>query len=175
LGNRTPVEIRLVKKLVSDCISFNLKPAEAMMYIEKGLGKPISMPSYSQYRTKLQSEATAESWLRRYTRIQYVIDHRQMIDDAEKVYHDSMNRFFIESLRTVRNERLIMAIKYDIREHGRYLNELRESTPIVASIKAQIDAANKILEGGVKGNGQKSSDSQQGDIQAASEASDPWI
>lgn len=144
--------IQLLERLVSDCISYNLSETEALQYLEKTYKQPVSKRNYYIYKKRLETDESTNLWLNQFTKIGFVANHRMLVEDAQKVYKDSLKRYFTESIRNS-DKHLIMRLEYNIRENGRYLTELIEGTPIIAAIKSQLTKQNEPIPEEQKENG----------------------
>jgi hypothetical protein len=69
-----------------------------------------------------------------------------LLDDAEKVYKDSLNRYFEEAIRQPRNKNLIMKLEANYRENAHLVAELLTGTPIIAAIKAKLQEKEGIIK-----------------------------
>jgi hypothetical protein len=129
----------LYQKLVSDCITYNLRYPEAIKYIEVETdGHILSKRHYYRLKDKLMREESNQVWLNEFTRIGFVRTHKMLLEDAEKVYKDSLNRYFEEAIRQPRNKNLIIKLEQNYRENAHLVAELLTGTPIVAAIKAKL-------------------------------------
>lgn len=133
---------QLYEKLISDCISFNLKPEEAREYIRIESGHKISRTHYYRIREKQLSEESSQTWLNQFTRIGFVQNHRKLLDDATKVYEGSLNRYFIESIRNPPDKELIIKLESSYRENAKLVSDLSAGTPIIAALKAKLQESN---------------------------------
>ena len=139
-------DVMLVKKLVSDCICYNLTTDESLKYIAN-MYKPISLPSYYKYRQFLLDEPSTQEWLNQFTRIGFVQHHRKQIDHALKIQEDSMHRFYeMIANRDQYDDDKVLKLKHDIRENIKLLTDLGLGTPIVAAIKAKIQLQEKKMQ-----------------------------
>lgn len=138
MARRSDSDIKFITKLVSDCITFNLRPNEALSYIKQESGFDITYGTYFSYRTRLRGEKKTNSWLSYYTRIGFVTEHKELLDNIKKVQEDRLRQFFIETLRPVRNERVISLLNHDILDNSRLISDLMDATPIIASLKARM-------------------------------------
>ncbi len=136
--NKLQQRQKLLSKLISDCITFRLTETEALKYIEKEYGKPISSRNYYLIKSKLESEDSSQLWLDEFARIGFVQHFRKLFDDLIKIQDDSLSRLYIEGSKPNRNEKLVLDLKEDIRENTKLLCELGEASPIIAAIKAKI-------------------------------------
>lgn len=160
-SSRSEYKQKLLEKCVGDCITYGLKEDQALVYIEKIYGK-IGLTNYYHHKKRLESNETTDLWLNQFTRIGFVEKHRMLIEDAERVYKDSLNRYFVESIRNPPDKRLILRLEFSYRENGRYLAELMEGTPIIAAIKSQLTKQNEPIpteeqkENGIREDNQES-------------------
>lgn len=139
--NGRAIETKFINKLVMDCITFRFKPEEALQYIKDESGHDMTPETYHSKRSRLQRKGTQTSkWLNYFTRVGFVEQHKQLMDDALKVQDDRMKQFGIETHKPKgkRNELTISRINADIALNIRLITDLMDSTPIVASIKARI-------------------------------------
>ena len=145
---------KLLNKLVSDCITFRLHEKEALEYIEKEFGEPLSKRAYWDRRRRLLNDNSHKGWMDWFSRIGFVQSHRRQIDDIEKIHNDSMHRFYelahpTPYLMQIINkgkpqqgdENIILKLKEDIRENIRLQLELGLGTPVISAIKRRIDDA----------------------------------
>ena len=148
MADRTDAESALLNKIVSDCITYGLKPNEAMRYIEIEFGQPISPRSYRDRKARLLSENSSNLWLSYFTRIGYVQHHKEQIETLKKVQQERIRQFFVEMQKPLkeRNDGRISRINYDIRENARLLSELGMGTPIISAIKAKLEQAKRLQE-----------------------------
>ena len=102
--NKLQQRQNLLSKLISDCITFRLTETEALKYIEKEYGKPISSRNYYLIKSKLESEDSSQIWLDEFARIGFVQHFRKQFDDSIKIQDDSLNRLYIEATKSNRNE-----------------------------------------------------------------------
>lgn len=151
---------------MGDCVTYSLNEEQGLKYIEKFYGR-IAHTTYSRWKMKIQSEDTTNLWLNQFTRIGFVEKHRMLIEDAEKVYKDSLNRYFVESIRNPPDKRLVLRLEFNFRENGRYLAELMEGTPIIAAIKSQLSKGNEPNNG--------ISEIQEGNITQSTNGNNEWV
>ena len=86
---RKKAESGFLNKLVSDCITFRLHENEALEYIEKEFGQPISKRSYWRRRQHLTSHTSSKLWVNWFSRIGFVQLHKKQIDDVITILEDS--------------------------------------------------------------------------------------
>ena len=88
-GLRSKGDNKLLSKLVSDCITYRLHENEALEYIEKEFGQPISKAAYWRRRRTLQSPASSKAWINWFSRIGFIQMHQKQVDDMIMILEDS--------------------------------------------------------------------------------------
>ena len=83
--NKLQQREKLLRKLISDCITFRLTETEALKYIEKEYGKAISSRNYYLIKSKLESEDSSQIWRDEFARIGFVQQFRKLFDDSIKI------------------------------------------------------------------------------------------
>ena len=73
-------ENRLINSLVQDCITYRLTESESLEYIKTRYGKKISIASYKRRKALFKSDLSTQLWLNDFTRIGFVINHRQHME-----------------------------------------------------------------------------------------------
>jgi hypothetical protein len=141
----TQTETKFLNELVLDCITYRLSKEEALEYIKTRF-KRISESSYKQRKAHALSNNSAQLWLNNFTRIGFVIAHKQQIESIEKLQEDSLKQFYIEITKEQqdRDEDKIKGLKEDIRSNVKLLSELNLGTPIISAIKSKIQDAEAI-------------------------------
>lgn len=144
---------KLLNKLVSDCITFRLHEKEALEYIEKEFGQPLSKRAYWQRRHNLQSPTSSKLWINWFSGIGFVQLHQKQIDDIVIILEDSFQTLhrlthpnanpdqIIKSKPQRGDENLILKIKENIMESEKLLADLGMGIPIIAAIKKRIEDA----------------------------------
>lgn len=87
---RSKGDNKLLNKLVSDCITFRLREKEALEYIKKEFGQPVSKAAYWHRRSNLLNDESYEGWIDWFSRNGLVQIHRRQIDDIERIINVSM-------------------------------------------------------------------------------------
>jgi len=139
---------KLLNKLVSDCITFRLHEKEALEYIEKEFGQPLSKRAYWQRRHNLQSATSNKLWVNWFSRIGFVELHKKQIDDVITILDDSFQTLHrlthqkdVLGKQHRGDEHLILKIKDSIMESEKLLADLGLGTPVIAAIKKRIEDA----------------------------------
>ncbi len=85
------------------------------------------------------SDKYTQLWLDHFSRIGFVLHHKQQIENAKRIQEHSMKNFTEELTRENPDPDLILKLKHDIRENIRLLTDLGLGTPIISAIKTRID------------------------------------
>ena len=141
MGNFTEQENQILMALVSDTVNFGLSEKESLSYIHARLGKQISPNAYYNRKRKVDSGEYASEWLSYFTKVGFVVKHKQIIEVVETLQQDSLRDYLTEQSKPyeIRNKNEISRLRYEIRESAKLLQELSLGTPIIAQIKAKID------------------------------------
>jgi hypothetical protein len=141
LSNFTNKENEVLTALVADCINYGFTEKEALSYIKARLGREISPDAYYRRKKHVDSGDYASEWLNYFTKIGFVVKHKQVIEVIEMVKKDTIRDYLIEQDKPheLKNKDQIQRLRYDIRENAKLLQELSLGTPIIAQIKARIN------------------------------------
>lgn len=147
-GSFTAKENEMLKALVADCINYNFNERESLTYIKSRLGREISADVYYRRKKQINSGDYAKEWLNYFSRVGFVVKHKQIIEVVEKIQQDSLKDYLIEQSKPyeIRNKNEIKQLRYEIRENAKLLQELSLGTPIIAQIKAKIDQSTQVLQ-----------------------------
>lgn len=134
-------EIEALKTLVSDCVNYGLTERQALAYIKARLGKDISKKTYYQRKKEVDTGKSANEWLNFFTKVGFVIKHKQIIEVIETIQKDTLQDYLIEQNRNHndKDKHEIRQLRYEIRENAKLLQELSLGTPIIAQIKAKLE------------------------------------
>ena len=134
--------------LVADCVTYSFSEKEALTYIKTRLGREISADAYYRRKKQVDSGDYAKEWLSYFTKIGFVVKHKQILDVIEMIQKDTIRDYLIEQNRGInRNPNEIRQLRYDIRENSKLIQELSLGTPIVAQIKAKIENVEMLQSG----------------------------
>jgi len=144
-------------QLCWDCMQLGFDEKESLIFINsrlgrdttgtvKGKGRGITAGTYYYYKRQVTSGEYTNDWLSDFTRVGYVVSHHKLIKTAEEQYHDIVKRLWIEENKTIadpisglrkeaRDEYKIMRLRADLREQGKYIAQLNDTTPIVAQVR----------------------------------------
>jgi hypothetical protein len=149
LGNFSNKENEVLTALVADTINFGLSEKEALSYIKARLGRQISADAYYRRKKMVDSGNYASEWLNYFTKIGFVVKHKEIIDVIEMVQHDTLKDYLNEQSKPfeIRNKNEIAKLRYEIRENAKLLQELSLGTPVIAQIKAKLNNV-EVLQSG---------------------------
>ena len=133
------IENKLLNEFVKDCITYRLSERESLEYIKLRSGREISAASYNRRKGHIKSDSSTHLWLNNFTRIGFVINHRQHMETINKLRDDSMRQLEKEISKKSRDERKILALKNSIMEATKLLVELDLGTPIISAIKTKLE------------------------------------
>jgi hypothetical protein len=141
MGSFTNKENELLNVLVSDCVNYGLSENEALVYIKTRLGREISADAYYRRKKSINSGEYANEWINYFSKIGFVVKHKQIIEIVEKMQQDTLKDYLIENSKSyeIRNKNELSKLRYEIRESAKLLQELYLGTPIIAQIKAKIE------------------------------------
>ncbi len=149
MGNFSNKENEVLTALVADTINFGLSEKEALSYIKARLGRQISADAYYRRKKMVDSGNYASEWLNYFTKIGFVVKHKEIIDVIEMVQHDTLKDYLNEQSKPfeIRNKNEIAKLRYEIRENAKLLQELSLGTPVIAQIKAKLNNV-EVLQSG---------------------------
>ena len=141
MGNFTEQENKILLALVADTVNYGLSENESLSYIKKRFGKEISSNAYYSRKRKVDSGDYAQTWLNYFSRIGFVVKHKQIIEVIEGLQQDTLKDYLIENSKSyeIKNKNEISKLRYEIRDSAKLLQELYLGTPIIAQIKAKIE------------------------------------
>ncbi|MGB9168904.1 MAG: hypothetical protein WCB31_08255 [Nitrososphaeraceae archaeon] len=148
MGNFTDKENQILMPLVADCVNYGYSEKEALSYIKARLGREISTHAYYVRKKLVDSGHYAKEWLNYFTRVGFVVKHKQIIEIIEMLQKDSIRDYLIEQAKPhgQKDIDLIQKLRYEIRENCKIMQELSLGTPIIAQIKAKLEHAESISE-----------------------------
>jgi hypothetical protein len=148
MGSFTNKENELLNVLVSDCVNYGLSENEALIYIKTRLGREISADAYYRRKKLVDSGAHANEWINYFSKVGFVVKHKQVIEVIEGLQQDTLKDYLIEKSKPleIRNKNEVSKLRYEIRESAKLLQELYLGTPIIAQIKAKLDRNVEVLQ-----------------------------
>lgn len=149
MGSFKANENEIINPLVSDCVNYGFSEKEALSYIKTRLGgKEISAETYYRRKKNIDSGNYANEWLNYFTKVGFVVKHKQIIDVVEMVQKDTIRDYLIlQQNKQIKEPEEIRRLRYDIRENAKLIQELSLGTPIIAQLKAKIDHV-EVLQSG---------------------------
>ena len=144
MSNFTNKENEILIALVADCVNYGFTEKEALAYIKARLGgKEISADAYYRRKKQIDSGDYASEWLNYFSKVGFVVKHKQIIDVIEMVQKDTIRDYLIIQNKPQHELKKdidqIQRLRYDIRENAKLLQELSLGTPIIAQIKARMN------------------------------------
>ena len=135
--------------LVADTVNYGLSEKESLSYIKSRFGKEISNNAYYSRKRKVDSGEYASQWLNYFTKVGFVVKHKEIIDVIEMVQQDTLKDYLNEKSKPfeLKNKNEIAKLRYEIRENAKLLQELSLGTPVIAHIKAKINNV-EVLQSG---------------------------
>ena len=148
MGNFTDKENQILMSLVADCVNYGFTKKEVLAYIHARLGRGISTHAYYVCKKLVDSGYYAKESLNYFTRVGFVVKHKQIIEIIEMLQKDSIRDYLIEQAKPHRQKDidLIQKLRYEIRENCKIMQELSLGTPIIAQIKAKLEHSESISE-----------------------------
>jgi hypothetical protein len=141
LGNFKVNENEILNSLVADCVNFGLNEKESLTYIKSRFGKEVSAETYYRRKKSINSGDYANEWINYFSKVGFVVKHKQIIEVIEKMQQDTLKDYLIENSKSyeLKNKNEVSKLRYEIRESAKLLQELYLGTPIIAQIKAKIE------------------------------------
>jgi len=141
LGNFKANENEILNSLVADCINFGLNEKESLSYIKSRFGKEISAETYYRRKKSINSGNYANEWINYFSKVGFVVKHKQIIEVIEGLQQDTLQDYLIEKSKPyeIRNKNEVSKLRFEVRESAKLLQELYLGTPIIAQIKAKIE------------------------------------
>lgn len=148
---------KFLNELVKDCVIYNLKPQQAVIYCSRRLGEDITVEVYNARRKRIGSQSNTE-WLNWFVREGFVENHRNMITDLVDMIKKTKEDFLAEwtkpssrvvsqtdpntglmverTLRPdqVRNQNTLSKLNYDVREGIKILDEVMRSSEMLMQV-----------------------------------------
>lgn len=141
MGNFKANENEILNSLVADCINFGLNEKESLSYIKSRFGKEISAETYYRRKKSINSGNYANEWINYFSKVGFVVKHKQIIEVIEGLQQDTLQDYLIEKSKPyeIRNKNEVSKLRFEVRESAKLLQELYLGTPIIAQIKAKIE------------------------------------
>ena len=96
MGSFTNKENELLNVLVSDCMNYGLSENEALSYIKTRLDREISADAYYRQKKNSRFWNYANEWINYFSRVGFVVKHKQIIEVVEGLQQDTLKDYFIE-------------------------------------------------------------------------------
>ena len=137
MGSFKARENDILKALVADCVNYGFSEKEALSYIKARFGgREISADAYYKRKKLIDSGNYAKEWINCFSKIGFVIKHKQIIEVIENIQQDTLNDYLIEQTKPyeIRKKNEIRQLRVEIRENAKILQELYLGTPIIAQV-----------------------------------------
>ena len=99
MGSFTNKENELLNVLVSDCINYGISENESLSYIKSRLGREISADAYYRRKKNINSGEYANEWINYFSKVGFVVKHKQVIEVIEGLQQDTLKDYLIEQSR----------------------------------------------------------------------------
>ena len=125
MGSFTNKENELLNVLVSDCINYGISENESLSYIKSRLGREISADAYYRRKKNINSGEYANEWINYFSKVGFVVKHKQVIEVIEGLQQDTLKDYLIEQSRPleIKKKNEISKLRYEIRESAKLLQE----------------------------------------------------
>ena len=137
MGSFKARENDILKALVADCVNYGFSEKEALSYIKARFGgREISADAYYKRKKLIDSGNYAKEWINYFSKIGFVIKHKQIIEVIENIQQDTLNDYLIGQTKPyeIRKKNEIRQLRVEIRENAKILQELYLGTPIIAQV-----------------------------------------
>jgi len=132
-------EREALQALVSDCINYGFTENESLKYIKARFNRDISERTYYKIKKNIEEGDYANEWLNYYTRVGFLVKHKQIMEFVEQLQRDIQKEYFIATNEKVQNKYNIRQLRYELRDNAKLLQDLALGTPVIAQIKAKLD------------------------------------
>lgn len=133
-----------VKDFISYFCATNIPDNEALFLIQKQFGVKLPVHSYRNLKAEVMSNVEVQTWLNCYAKLGFVAAHIQDIERTKMMCDRIVSAFMTELAKEheERNYQLISQLTRDYEKLTKLSIVLRAGAPILARIKAMIDASN---------------------------------
>lgn len=133
-----------IKDFISYFCATNIPDNEAIFLIQKQFDVKLSRPSYYKMKNEVMSNVEVQTWLNSYAKIGFVAAHIQDIERTKMMTDRIVSAFLTEISKDheERNYPMISQLTRDYEKLAKLSIVLRAGAPILARIKAMIDASN---------------------------------
>lgn len=160
---------KFLNELIKDCVIYNLKPRQGIVYCSRRLGEDISSDTYNQRIAKVGKQSNTE-WLNWFVREGFVSNHRSMITDIADMIRKMKEDYLLEWVKPdsrivtdedpnthmrverilrpeqVRNHNKLSKLSYDIRESIKVLDEVMRSSEMLLQVSKNANDLKQIKD-----------------------------
>lgn len=143
-GGADPFTMTRIKDFCSMFLAHNVPDHEALFVIDKQFGIKLSKSTYSNMKKEIMSNTEVQAWLNSYARIGFVSAHIQDIERT-KMMTDKVVASYLMEMSKPHDERdyaMLSQLSRDYVALTKLAVVLRAGAPVLARIKAMIDASN---------------------------------
>lgn len=133
-----------IKDFVSYFCATNIPDNEALFLIQKQFNVKLPVHSYRNLKAEVMNNIEVQTWLNSYAKIGFVAAHIQDIERT-KMMTDKLVSAFLTEMAKEHEERNYQLLSQLTRDYGNLTKlsvVLRAGAPVLARIKAMIDASN---------------------------------
>jgi hypothetical protein len=133
-----------IKDFISYFCATNIPDNEALFLIQKQFGKKLSTTTYHNLKNEVMSNVEVQVWVNSYAKIGFVAAHIGDIERTKMMADRIVAAFMTEMAKEheERNYQMISQLTRDYEKLTKLAVVLRAGAPILARIKAMIDASN---------------------------------
>jgi hypothetical protein len=133
-----------IKDFISYFCATNIPDNEAMFLIQKQFGVKLATPSYHALKREVMSNVEVQVWLNSYAKIGFVAAHIQDIERTKMMCDKIVAAYLTEMAKEheERDYKLLSQLTRDYEKLTKLAIILRAGAPVLARIKAMIDASN---------------------------------
>lgn len=143
-GGLDPYTETRIRDFVSYFCATNIPDNEALFLIEKQFGIKILKATYHKHKQAVLSNVEVQTWLNSYAKIGFVAAHIQDIERTKMMSDKIVSAYQLEMAKEheERNYQLTSSLVRDYEKLTKLNIVLRAGAPVLARIKAMIDASN---------------------------------
>lgn len=143
-GGISPFDQTRIKDFISYFCATNIPDNEALFLIQKQFNVKLPVHSYRNLKAEVMSNIEVQTWLNSYAKIGFVAAHIQDIERTKMMADRIVSSFLTEYAKDheERNYQMLSQLTRDYEKLTKLSVVLRAGAPVLARIKAMIDASN---------------------------------
>lgn len=144
----TKEQRQALPQLILDARTYGFNFIEAMMYIQKRMGRFVSMKQYKNAQQLLDSGYITDEWLRQFAKVGFALVHQELLQNSLNALHDTNRRILrvqnMDKEKPFYQEHFKFweTIEIELRrlqvEQAREVLSYSMGTPVVAQIKSMV-------------------------------------